>query len=497
MSDRNPPPGATTVVAAQAGHGATAGGGAERLEGRMGVAQLVFTVLAFNGPLAGVAGYLAFVIFFNGVGAPLMALAGGLIVLLFAVGFTTMSRYLPNPGAFYSYITAGLGRVVGLGAALLAIVTYLLVLIGVYAFFGIVADALVSGTLGGPAIAWYWYAIVALAACAFLGYRNIELSAKVLLIALSIEIVIVLVFNAAVLIDGGPQGRSLTPFTWEAATSNNVGISLLFAASLFLGFEATAIFREEAKNPDKTVPRATYVAILAVVTLYVLTLWAMITAFGVDEAAQTAQADPAAMFTTAMSDYVGQVSVDIVAVLLVSSVFAALLSIGNVVSRYLYSLGADGVLPRPLGRAHPRFASPHLASNAASVLVLLAFVPFVLADADPALLYGRLAGVGGFGVIVLELLTTFAVIAFFRKEEYRGKATVWHTVIAPVLAAVGLGGVVLLALVNFSTLTGSSGSLAVLLQVLIWGSLVLGMALAVVYRAKRPAVYERIGRHDV
>lgn len=479
----------------------------------MGVAELVFTVLAFNGPLAAVAGYIAFVVFFNGVGAPLMFVAAGIIVLLFAVGFTTMSRYLPNPGAFYAYITAGLGRTVGLGAALLAIFTYTLVLIGVYAFFGIVADALVSGTLGGPTIAWYWYAIAALALCAFLGYRNIELSAKILLVALAIEVVVVLVFNLAVFIDGGPQGRSLEPFTLSAA-SNNVGISLLFAVSLFLGFEATAIFREETKDPDRTVPRATYLSILALVGLYVLTSWSIITAFGVDAAATAATADPAGMFTTAVAQYLGQTNVDVVAVLLLTSVFAALLSISNVVTRYLYSLGADHVLPASLGRAHPRFSSPHSASNVTTVMVLLAVVAFAVAGSDPGLLYGRLAGAGGFGVIVLELLTTLAVIAFFRRRRTEAQTssttsaapaattatphlTAWSTLVAPALAAVALSVVVVLALANFTTLTGASVPGAVLLQVLIWGTFVAGIVLALVYRARRPAVYERIGRQNL
>ena len=484
-------PGSPVEVAASSAEGAPA------LEGRMGVAELVFTVLAFNGPLAAVSGYLAFVIYFNGIGAPIMLAAAGVITLVFAAGFTTMSRYMPNPGAFYSYITAGLGRVLGLGGAFLAVLAYALVLLGVYAFFGIVADQLVSGTLGGPSVAWYWYALLAWVVVSLMSYRNISVSARVLLVALAIELVMVLIFDLAVLIDGGPQGLSLRPFDPSVALDQNVGVALLFSVSLFLGFEATAIFREEVKRPLKTVPRATYASVLVIVGLYVLSSWLLITAYGADGAAKAAQDDPAGMFTTAMSRYVGRVGSDIVSVLLITSVFAALLSITNVLSRYLFSLGKDRVLPPFLGQVHQRFASPYKSSVVVSCGVLVAGIMFVVFRADPSLLYSSMAGVGGFAIIILEMITSIAVFMYFRRSGPIADSTRWHTMIAPVLATLSLGFVIVLAMTNFTTLIGGSGRLAILLQVLTWGVLLAGVVLALVYRRSRPAVYERIGRQDI
>lgn len=471
--------------------------GAPKLEGRMGVAELVFTVLAFNGPLAAVAGYLALVVFFDGIGAPLMLAAAGLITLVFAVGFTAMSRYMPNPGAFYSYITAGVGRVPGLGGAFLAVFAYGLVLLGVYPFFGIVSDQLVTKTFDGPHIAWYWYALAAWVAVALLSYRNIAVSARALLVALALELAMVLIFDVAVLIDGGPQGLSLAPFEPHIAMQHNVGIALLFSVSLFLGFEATAIYREEVKQPLTTIPRATYAAVLVIVVLYVVSSWLLITAFGIDNAARVARSDPAGMFITAMGRYVGKAGVDFVSVLLISSVLAALLSISNVLSRYLFSLGKDGVFPTFLGQAHPRFASPYKASLVVSTAMLAMGLLFVAVGADPALLYGSLAGVGGFAILILETITSIAVFVFFRRSRHIVGLTKWHTVVAPVLATSGLGLVVVLAIRNFPTLIGGSDILAVILQAATWGVFLGGMILALVYRKVKPAVYERIGRQQL
>lgn len=468
-----------------------------RLKGRMGVPELVFTVLAFNGPLAAVAGYLAFVIYFGGIGAPLMLAIGGVINLIFAIGFTTMSRYLPNPGAFYSYITAGLGRVLGLGGAFLAVFAYALVVIGVYAFFGVISNQIVSGTFGGPELPWYLYSFVAWIAISLLSYRNIAASAKTLLVALCIELVVVLVFDAVVLINGGPQGRSLLPFNPTELLQNNIGAALLFSTGLFLGFEATAIFREEVKRPTKTVPRATYAAVITIGVLYVLTSWLLITAYGVDSAAGVAQTDPSGMFINAAQRYLGEVGVDVVSIFLITSTFAALLATSNVLSRYLFSLGKDGVLPKFLGGVHPRHASPYKAAIVVATAMLIGGFAIHFSGVEPGIAYGSLAGVGGFAITVLEAITSVAVLVFFRTKGRNPGLSIWKTAIAPAVGAVGLGAVVYLALTNFPTLIGGSESLAVIFQIITVSVVLAGVVLALIYRRTKPEAYNRIGRQEL
>ena len=151
-----------------------------QLEGRMGVLELLSTVLAFSAPVAVVSGYIPVVITYGGIGAPLDYAAATFVLLLFSVGFTTMSRYLPKSGAFYTYITAGLGRIVGLGAATLALFAYLLLGFSNFPFFGNNTSLLVSDTFGGPSIPWYWYTLLCLIGCGILGYFRIDLSAKIL-----------------------------------------------------------------------------------------------------------------------------------------------------------------------------------------------------------------------------------------------------------------------------------------------------------------------------
>ena len=81
-------------------------------------------------------------------------------------------------------------------------------------------------------------------------------------VVLVLEVVAVVAIDLGVLFSGRELvGRTFSP---AEAMSGAPGLGLLFAFLGFFGFEATAVFRNEARDPDRTVPRATYVAVLGV-----------------------------------------------------------------------------------------------------------------------------------------------------------------------------------------------------------------------------------------
>lgn len=466
------------------------------LQGKIGVLELMLTVLAFSAPLTVVAAFAVFVLTYNS-SAPIVFAIAVVLLLLFAVGYTTMTRYLPNPGAFYAYITAGLGRHLGLGSSFLAMFGYVAMGVGTVAFFGTIASTLVSDTFYGPSLPWYVYSLLCVGTVGLLGYFRIDLSVKVLSVVMGLEILIVVIFNAAVLIKGGPEGRSLQPFSISGFTSGEIGLAVLFAATCFLGFEATAIFREETKNPDVTVPRATYGAVLFIGVFYLVSIWLLIVAYGPSQAQTVAINDYSGMFPNAVTSYVGLWATDVVRVLLCSSIFACLLSVQNILARYSYSLGVDGVLPQALGRVHPKHGSPYISSAAVSSVLILMLVGLALAGADPLKLYSSLAGTGGFAVLVLMFLTGVSALVFFRKRTDITDRRPFHMFIAPLLSAISMATVIYLAITHFTSMTGGSITQAILLQVAVWATFLIGIVLAAVYRVWRPATYLKIGRQKV
>ncbi|MFD1745069.1 APC family permease [Rhizobium helianthi] len=454
------------------------------------------TVVAFAAPLASVVGVLPLVIQFGGAGAPIaFAVAMGLL-LLFSVGYTAMSRYLPNPGAFYAYITAGLGQPLGLAASFTAILGYLMIGLGITIFFGIIAGDLVANTLGGPALSWWIYSLALVVAVGILGYLRIDLSAKVLSIVMALEIGIVLIFDLLVVKQGGPEGLSTASFHWGALDSSVVGICVLFAVITFLGFEATAVFREESREPRKTIPQATYLGVCFIGIFYVITTWLLISAYGVTQAQAVATSDPTGMFANAMINSAGNWAGGVLSVLVVSSAFAAVLSCQNIIARYCHSLGVDEALPKVLGQVHPKHGSPYVASAMLSVVLVIGVLAF--SASDPNITYAWLAGAGGFPLLFLMFLTSISILVFFAKKKREiTDVSAWQTLVAPTLATVGLGAAVYLAASNFVDLTGGDVTTAMVLQIVIWSLFVLGVLLALYYRSRHPNIYARIGRQQL
>jgi amino acid transporter len=465
----DPPPATPAASPAGADH---------RLRGRLGPAAIVFMVVAAAAPLTVIAGSVPIGIAAgNGPGYPAMYVVAAVVLLFFAVGFTAMTRHVPNAGAFYSYIGTGLGRGAGLGSALVALISYVTVQGAVYGYIGFLLDDLVTG-YGGPDLPWWLWTAVVLAVTGVLGYRHIELSSKVLGILLVAEVGIVLVLDAAVIgRGGGPEGLSTALVTPADILSGAPGIGLMFAIAGFIGFEATAIFRDEARDPDRTVPRATYAALTIIAVFYTVSSWAIVSAWGDSRIVEESAADPGGIVVATAQQFVGTAAADVMQVLFVTSLFAAILAFHNVLARYVFSLGNTGVLPVVCGRSHARHASPHVASLVTSGVGALVMAVCVIAGLDPVLeIFTWLAGIASVGIVVLMLLACLAVIVFFRRTRVDRRP--WQTLVAPALGLLGLAAILVLLVENLPLLMGGSTVLGVGAGVLLAAALAAGWALA-------------------
>jgi amino acid transporter len=449
-----------------------------RLAGKLGPTAIVFMVVAAAAPLTVVAGTFPIGIAAgNGAAFPASYIVCTAVLLLFAVGFTAMARHIRGAGAFYTYIAHGFGRHVGLGAAFLALLSYTAVQGGVYGYVGASMNELVTSH-GGPAVPWYLYALVMMAVVGTLGYRHIELSGKVLGVLLICEVGIVMVINIAVIGKGGDSGLSsavLHPGNFFAGAP---GIALIFALAGYIGFEATAVFRDEARDPARTIPRATYVALLLIGGFYALSSWVLVSAWGDEGAVTAATNNPANMLTDTATRYVGTVAGDLVQIFLITSLFAALLSFHNVLARYIFSLGNTRALPERCGRSHLRHDSPHIASAVQTVSALVLVVASVLCQLDPVTqVFTWFVGAASVGIVVLMTLTSAAVIVYFRRTRFDTRP--WNTVIAPGLGFVGLAILSVMTAINLPLLVGGSATLAAIIGVLLAGAFLSGGVVAV------------------
>jgi amino acid transporter len=281
--------------------------------------------------------------------------------------------------------------------------------------------------------------------------------------------------------------------------SGTPALGLLFALAAFLGFESTAIFRDEARNPNKTIPRATYTAVIVVGLFYTLSSWAIVMAWGPDNVVAMAAQHPATLIMETAQRFLGPVAVAVINVLLITSVIAASLSFHNVVTRYLHSLGSYGFFPRGLAAVDNRHNSPRPASLLTSGMAIAAIViTGVLGLNGSTQVLAWTSGMATFGIALLMALTALAVVVFFLRTRLdRG---IWRTLIAPVLGGIGLTACASVIAANFPLLVGDIGidgtpqfgATSVLLLVLLIPMPVIGLFQAFWVRSRNRPLYDSI-----
>ncbi|HBO1343806.1 APC family permease [Pseudomonas aeruginosa] len=467
-----------------------------QLKGNLGPIGIALMVVATAAPLTVLVGVSPLIIGLgNGIAAPMDALYVGVVMLLFSIGFVSMSKYIENAGAFYAYILKGMGRVVGLGAASLAVMSYTLILIALEAYIGVALSDALSGLLG-ISLPWWLYTIGIVAFVGFLGYRNVELSAKVLGVALILEIGVILILNLSVIGTVGVAGMDTTPFEISAFLSGSPGLGILFAIFGFIGFESTVVYREEAHNPERSIPLATYIAVIFITLLYFISLWCVVVGVGMDDVVRISTENAGSMYLDLLTRYLGHVMHDLAQVLLITSLFAVVISIHNIVARYKYVLGSCGVLMAQLAKVHATHASPYIASAVQTFVSVSLLLAAAIMGFDPVTeIYAWGAAAGTLGYMIIVALACFSIICFFARRPE--PSSTWATKISPALSFIGLIGFLYIAFSNLSALTGSVGynKVNVTIVVILIVAFVVGSGGAVIMRLKAPRRFAAILNH--
>jgi amino acid transporter len=457
----------------------------------LGVPGIVFLVLAAVAPLTATVVVVPIGIAVgNGGGLPGAFVLAVIALMLFAIGYAQMSRHVVNAGAFYAYATKAVGPRAGVATAYLAVLGYNCFMAGATATSGFFTD-FVLDDLFGINLGWEVWSAISLAGILVLGRRGVDVSAKILGVSLVLEVSILLVMDVSVLVQ---EGWDFGAFSPDLVFGSGVGLGLLFVFTCFLGFEAAALFGEEARDPFTTIPRAIYAAVLIMGAFYIITSLSAISAFGADEVQAVVNdpetGGPGAMIFNVAGEYLGSFLTDVLQILLLVSLFAAFLALHNMATRYLFALGRAGLLPSVLGRTSRRGA-PYFASGAQVAFNAIVVGIFVIGGADPLLdITASMTGFGTLAIVGLQFAAAVSVVVFFRR---RHDPHIWSTFIAPGLAACALAAVFILAVANFNTLAGSEADVIGLLPWLILIVLVVGVAVAEWLRRNRPERYAALG----
>ncbi|WEK47864.1 MAG: APC family permease [Candidatus Andeanibacterium colombiense] len=452
--------------------------------------HITFFVVAAAAPLGYAVGSVPLALGRGGIGTAGMFLLVGLFLALFAVGYVAMSRHIANAGALFSYVAAGLGRPLGLGTAFVAVLAYALAAtgsIGAFAVFGMQA----MHSLTGVASPWYVWGLGGTAAMGCLGLLNVDLNVKLLGFVMTIEVAVLLILSAGIVAGGGAQGLSLDALRPTAIAGGQTGVILMLTFAAFSGFEATALFREEARDPERTVRHAAFLSIAVIALIQSFVTWAIVQAFG-SRTAEIANAQPTELFFIAARTFVGEWLADAMIVLVVTSWFASILAFHNATARYLHVLGRDGAIPQIFARRSAKTGAPWIGSIAHTGFSLVAIVCCIAWGLEPYLDFFVVGSVPvSVSIPAMECLTAVAILAFFLRDR-RGHS-IWVVLAAPLLSALSLGAVLYFVLDNIPFYTAREGAVNWIMPSLNLVVLAAGVARALHLRRTRPALYRRIG----
>jgi amino acid transporter len=489
--------------------------------GSIGIFAVVFMALSGSAPITAMTGNVPIAVGFGtGVYTPASFILAAVVLTIFTVGYSAMSRHVVATGSFFGYISQGLGQVVGMASGLMATVAYIVFeasLIGIFSSF---ARSTIS-SFGGPTIPWIWIAIVGMSAIAVMGYFNIRLSGRLLAVFLVTEVAILLILGVAVLVKGGgPNGlmlgslnpaKALTAVPSDAKVGivGSAGIGLFFCFWSWVGFETVAVYGEESKDPKRIVPRALFVAVLAVAVIYVFVSWMAVAGNGSNHAiAISRSANPFSLFFGITRTFVGVWAEKVYQVLIITGSFACALAFHNSASRYMYAVGREVPSKRiraTLGATHSTQGSPHICSIVQTVItvaIVLAFFWFqhpTAAAPDVAFdyLYGLMAILGTMIILICQSLVSFSVISYFHiKKLHPETKNIFRTFLAPLVGALGMIYVVYLLFKNLKFAAGLAAGSPVFTAIpwIVGVSAVLGIAYALFLKFKMPEDYKLIGR---
>ena len=310
---------------------------------RVGVASVTFFVMSAVAPLTVVATVVTTGYATTGLtGIPFAFLVIGAMLALFSIGFVTMAPYVANAGAFYAYISRGLGRPMGVASSWLAVVIYNALQVAFYGTIGAAAAPLLHDWFGVE-VAWWVIALVAWALIALLGVQQVDVNSKVLAVLLISEVVVTLVLCVANVIK--PAGGTLTFDTLDPGNLFGPGVGAVLAVALlgFIGFESAVVFSEESKDPGRTVRRATFLSVGLIAGIYAFGSWAMSVATGPGHIVEAAKEQSTDLIFNLAQHNIGGAIVEVGRVLFVTSILAAALSFHNSAARYMFAVGRSAV----------------------------------------------------------------------------------------------------------------------------------------------------------
>ncbi|MCU5279860.1 APC family permease [Bacillus cereus] len=361
--------------------------------------------------------------------APLVYFIGMILMFFTALSYAQFSKEFLHAGSVYTFVSKGVNPHVGFVAGWTLLADYILAPGLVYSFAGLWMSGLVPGV--NPVVWSLFFVLVN----TIINVNGIEVNAKVNNILFYVQLIGLVVFVGLaikyVFVDGhGTGGFSLAPlFQPEHIDWKFFATVISITVMGFMGFDCVSTLSEESKNPKKHIPLATVgslicTGLLFLVLTYVATL------------AHPNHADlneEMALFDIAKEIGGNGFFQFMIIVNVLSAGVATTLNIQSAVSRIMYAMGRDNILPFSgfFAKLHSKHDTPVnsiiTAGVISTIIILVGSIPTVL-------MFINFGAVTSFTVLNMAVIYYF----FFKKKQRGIKGFLLH-VMAPMVGILVCG----------------------------------------------------------
>ncbi|MFN8188372.1 MAG: APC family permease [Gaiellales bacterium] len=527
-------------------HGAA--GENELARNALGLPQIIFCIVTGSAPLAAMMFNDPLSGYGIGIGVPAAFWVMMVAFTIFSVAYVEMARRVTTAGGIYAYFAYGFGRIIGLGAAFGIAAGYIIFAAGVNGVTAYFAQTSIFNLSGGFDMDWRIYAFCFIALMFLVTYFHVEVVAKILGLCLLGEILALLIFSFAVVVEGGgPDGivwEALNPATFFSGGEGVEGAARVFGAGAagvglfacfwsWIGFEMAPNYAEESRNPKRMMAVALYGSAIGLGIFYTFWSWMLISAYGASDdqwvwavatsygAAGDAPAlapgnglpegDYANVFYPVVQEFAGIGITNIFKVLIITGSFACSLAFWQTANRYLFAMGREGIIPRVLARTHPKHKSPFIAATVVGVFIVFIDACFAfgwvgtgqqeqlgIETSNPLVALLQLGTwmpfQGNALLIPLMAVVGLAIMTYFIREGRDGFHW-WKTCVAPIIAAAAMSFFYYLMMKNRAAITfGAYEGWVKWVPYIALGIFLAGCLLALIYKVRATERYEAVGR---
>ncbi len=323
----------------------------------------IFSVGLVSGLVANVAGF----------STPASIVLGSIGSIGLAYVIAIYARRYAGAGAIFEYLSHAVHNSFGIfSGAVYLLGTLFLGAGGIYIGLGFLVQGFFQAHIHTN-IPWWVGGAAGLMVAFTLNHFGVRLAIRGVLLLASISAIPFLILAVVIIAKGGVGGNTLSVFSPGETSWNAVFNGILFAVTLFIGFEAAASIAEETENPRKSIPIAVVGAVGISAALYVFVCYAATIGFGKEALEKGAWFSAASPMGTLATTYVGNWLSVVIDLVIILDALSLSIAIMVTASRIIFAFGRDGLLPKAAA-ATSRYDTPITGNVAIAIWSILLLI---------------------------------------------------------------------------------------------------------------------------